>query len=268
MRYSLESTGIIGPRLIAIYLFSIGVFYLGNFSWRLLGLLSLKSFKNCLKLPLIFTIFITALIPLFFIQKGTSWNTIQFLYYSLFLSNIFLTIFLVKLKPNKFNKILYLIILITTLVSSWETVNRYLSNPAPANLPKAEIEALNFLKNQTGKIVLTYPYNKYIKENMATPIPLYLYETTAYVSAFSYKQVFLEDQMNLDITGFNWKDRLTEEEKFFYTDNKFFARGFLLNNKIDYLYLVNDQNFQLSLEDLQIEKIYDKSQIRIYKVRK
>ena len=268
MRYSLEATNKIGARLIIIYFFSIGIFYLGNFSWRLFGLLSIKSFKNILKLPLLFTVFITALIPLFFIQKGTSWNTIQFLYYSLFLSNIFLTLFLIKIKPTILTKILLFFIITTTLISNFESLNRYLSNPAPATLPTTEIEALNKLKQLPSGIVLTYPYDKYQKENMSTPIPLYAYETTSYVSAFSGHQTFLEDEMNLDITGFDWQSRLNQEKDFFKNQNKFQARGFLINNNISYIYLVNNQKFSLSLDDLQIDQIFNNGQIKIYQVRR
>jgi len=268
MRYSLEATNKIGARLIIIYLFSIGIFYLGNFSWRLFGLLSIKSFKNILKLPLLVTIFITALIPLFFIQKGTSWNTIQFLYYSLFLSNIFLVIFFVKAKPTFLIKTIFVIIIITTLISNFETINRYLSNPAPATLLNTEIEALNKLKQLPSGVVLTYPYDKYQKDNMSTPIPLYAYETTSYVSAFSNHQTFLEDEMNLDITGFDWQSRLKEEKDFFISQDKFQARGFLINNHINYIYLINNQSFSLSLDDLQIDQIFNNGQVKIYQVRR
>ncbi|MDD4938295.1 MAG: hypothetical protein PHX34_04765 [Candidatus Shapirobacteria bacterium] len=268
MRYSLENTGIIGLRLIVIYLFSTIIFYLGNFSWRILGFFSFRNFKNKLKWPLIITILLISLIPLFFVQKGTAWNTIQFLYYSLFLSNIFLVIFLLKLKSSFLKKIIFIFIIITTLVSNWETVKRYLSNPAPATLPTSEIEALNKLKNLPDGVVLTFPYDKYQKKSMSTPISLYAYETTAYVSAFSGKNTFLEDQMNLDITGFNWQDRRSEEELFFNSLDKFFARGFLLNNNIDYIYLVDNQSFKLDPNDLQINLIFDNSSVKIYQVRK
>lgn len=267
-RYTLESSGHIGPRLIIVYIFSIGVFYLGNFSWRLLGILAIKKNNNSLQLPILFTILITSLIPLFFIQKGTSWNTIQFLYYSLFLSNIFLTIYLFKLKPSLLNRTILIIIIATTLISNLETFNRYLSNPAPSNLSSSEIEALTFLQNQPKGFVLTYPYDKYQKNNLTAPIPLYAYETTAYVSAFSQQQVFLEDEMNLDITGFKWQTRLDEEKKFFSTTDKFFARGFLINNHINYIYLVDNQNFSLTIDDLQINEIYNNGQIKIYQVRR
>ena len=268
MRYALENSGRLGPRLILIYLFSVIVFYLGNFSWRFIAFFSLHKIKQNLKYPLLATIIITAIVPLFFIQKGTSWNTIQFLYYSLFLSNIFLTIFLVNQKSKTFSKILILIIIITTLISNFETINRYLSNPAPATLTQAEIQALNFLKNQKQGIVLTYPYNQFQKKSLTAPIPLYAYETTAYVSAFSQQSVYLEDEMNLNITNYDWKNRLTQEEKFFTSTDKFFARGFLINNNIQYIYLVNNQQLPLSQPDIQVNLIFNNSQVRIYQVQR
>ena len=267
MRYTLEASGKIGPRLIFVYGISIGFFYLGNFAWRIFGVLSLKSFKEKIKFPLLLTIILTSLIPLFFIQKGTSWNTIQFLYYSLFLSNIFLCFYLSSNK-NILIKIILGLVITTSIISSTESYQRYLSNPAPASLPTKEIEALKYLKSQPSGYVLVFPYNKYQKQNMSTPIPLYAYETTAYVSAFSQKQVFIEDEMNLDITGFDWETRRQLVDKFFSTSDKYFGRGVLVDNNIRYIYLLENQKLSLSEDDLQIDKIYDQNGVKIYQVRR
>lgn len=264
MRYSLEASGLIGPRLIVIYCFSIALFYIGNFALRLLGIFSIKKFKNIIKLPLLITIIITAIIPMIFIQKGTSWNTIQFLYYSLFFSNIFLMLYLTQKSSNMIS----FVIILLTIIPCFEILNIFLSNPSPAILPQDEIIALNKLKELPSGRVLTYPYNPYKKENMSTPIPLYAYETTAYVSAFSKKSVFLEDEMNLDITGIDWKSRRLEIEKFFSSKDEFFTRGFLVNNKIDYIYLVDNQTFSIDESKLQINQIYNHGQIRIYQVQR
>lgn len=267
MRYTLEASGRVGPRLILVYLITTTLFYLGNFSWRLLGLISLIKQKFSLKLPLFFTLFITSAIPLLFIQRGTSWNTIQFMYYALFIGNIFLTIFLVQ--NNKIIKYLLIpLIFFTNLVAGYENIQRYLSNPAPTSLPRNEIVALNYLKKQSNGFVLTYPYDKFLKKKFSSPVPLYTYETTAYVSAYSEKPVFLEDEMNLDITGFDWKKRREESLIFFNTDNKYLARGFLINNHINYIYLINDQDFKLSINDLEIDKIYEKDGVKIFSVRR
>ena len=247
------------------------VFLIGNLGFRFLGFFTLFKKTLITKLNhfdklIIFLFFFSFTIPLLFVQKGTAWNTIQFFYYFLFFANFYLAQFLSRLWLK--NKILVVILLITTSLTSYSTFKDYFGYPPPSSLPNTEIEALTFLKNQPDGFVLTYPYNKYKKDKLSTPIPLHAYETTSYVSAFSHKQSFLEDEMNLDITGFNWKERRTEEEKFFSTSNEFFARGFLGNNNIKYIYLVDDQNFTLSILDLQIDQIFDNGQVRIYQTRK
>ena len=249
----------------------IFIFLIGNIGTRFLGFFTIVSKKiqkdfNHFDLLTIFILVFSFLIPLFFIQKGTAWNTIQFFYYFLFFINFYFAQFLSNIWLK--HQILVLFLILISFITSFGTLKDYFGNPSPSSLPNSEIEALNFLKNQNNGFVLTYPYDKYKKNNIKTPIPLYAYETTAYVSAFSNKQTFLEDEMNLDITGFDWKSRLTDEEKFFTTSDKFFARGFLINNNIDYIYLVADQNLSLSVLDLQITEIFNNGQVRIYKVQK
>ncbi|MEI8067705.1 MAG: hypothetical protein WCG91_01995 [Candidatus Shapirobacteria bacterium] len=268
LRYTLESTGQISPKLLLIYSFGIIVFLIGNYSWRLFGLFTLKD-KNPILKQLFLTIILITLIPLLFVQKGTSWNTIQFLYYGLFLSNIFSALFLTKIESKTLGKILITIILLTSFISSFSTIKTFLKNPSHAYISNQELEGLKKLSTLTTGNILTFPYDKYKKNSIKSdPVPLYMYETTAYVSAFSEKPVYLEDEMNLIITGYDWQSRRKEAEKFFNTEDKFFARGFLLNNKIDYIYLVDDQSFKVSINDLGIDKIFENSQTRIYKVRR
>jgi hypothetical protein len=265
------------PILIAIEITLIGIFLIGNMGMRIFGFWTIfskvikKQLSNFDSLLIILMLF-AFLIPQLFVQKGTAWNTIQFFYYFLFVSNFFFAQFIANILNNKNTKS-YLItafIFLLAIPTSYSTIKDYLGNPPPSAIPPKELEAVNFLKNRPTGAVLTYPYDKYKLNqlNLNTPIPMYLYETTAYVSAMTNHQTFLEDEMNLDITGFDWKSRKNEVDKFFNTTDKFFARGFLINNNISYIYLVNDQNFQLSTEDLQINKIFDNSQVRIYQVRK
>lgn len=267
--FRFNQTNIIISIIIEIAL--IFVFLIGNLGTRILALFNFLSKKikknlNHFDKLIIFLFLFSFLIPLLFVQKGTAWNTIQFFYYFLFFANFYLAQFLASIWSK--HKIIVLFLLFISCLTSISTLKDYFGNPPPSYLPNSEIEALNFLKNQKNGFVLTYPYDKYKKNNMTTPIPLYAYETTAYVSAFSHKQGFLEDEMNLNITGFNWQQRRLEEEKFFSSTDVFFARGFLLNNNIDYIYLVNDQIFSLSAFDLQIDEIFNNDQVRIYKVRR
>ena len=84
-----------GIKLFIFYLIGIPIFYLGNFAFRLLSILKPLP-KSWFSISLYLSILILSIIPLFFIQSGTSWNTIQFLYYAIFLLNIPLAFYLLK----------------------------------------------------------------------------------------------------------------------------------------------------------------------------
>lgn len=254
------------PLFIVIETFLAIVFLLGNFSTRILGLFSVKT-KLETSLIIKIIIFLSILFPLFFIQKGTAWNTIQFLYYGLIFSNIYFALFLSKLIKNG-RYFVFIAISVATVLTSFGTLKDYFGNPPPSSLPLNEFQALSFLKQQSAGVVLSYPYDPYLKSGLATPIPLYLYETTAYVSAFSGKESFLADEMNVDILGLNWRSRQKALVDFFTTTNKFSARGFLLNNQIGYIYLLSGQNLPFSPKDLEIDQIYNQNGIQIYRVRR
>lgn len=264
------------PLYIAIESILIFIFLVGNMGFRILGFHQIyqkikhQDFNQLENLAIIL-MSISFIIPMLFVQKGTAWNTIQFFYYFLFFSNLFFAQKLSQLvKSKSFSKtILVILILIFSNITTFTTIKDYLGNPPPAAIPKNEIEALVFLKSQPDGIVLTYTYDKYLKNKFpTTPIPIYAYETTAYVSAFSTKQTFLEDEMNLDITGFDWKTRRLLVEKFFASNDQYFARGFLVDNQINYIYLINGQKFTLGPSQLQINKIFDNNAVQIYKVQR
>lgn len=267
--------GKLGPRLFLLELVGLGIFLIGNLGTRVIGLMTLieKNIKKDFD-DLDAFIFIGGavglLLPLIFIQKGTAWNTIQFFYYFLFFANFYAAVALSKLMRMRTNqKWIFLgLIILLTIPTSWATLRGYLGWPPPTAISKGELEALAFLQKQKPATVLTFFYNPFGKEIFTqTPIPLYAYETTAYVSAFSEKQTFLEDEMNLLISGYEIKQRGEDEVKFFISDDEIWARGFLLNNQIGYIYLTDKQRFLLSEEQLGVDKIFDNGEARIYQVR-
>lgn len=270
MRYALEASGKIGPRLILIQAIALGLFIVGNFGWRFIGLFKIFQKHKFYINYYFYTIILLVAIPVLFIQQGTAWNTIQFLYYALFLANILLVDFLINLPKNIFSKILFITIIFTTLISNIPTYQNYLGNPAPAAINYKEIEALNFLKQSPTGTILTYPYDQYIKIGMSTPIPLYAYETTSYVAAFSKQKTFVDDYMNLSNSGYDLEKRLTASQSFFEQKDKFKDRGFLVNNQISYIYLVDKQitKTNLNINNLYITKIFDNQWAQIYKVQR
>jgi len=256
--YFAKFAGLYGWRLFVFQIFGVFVFIFGNFAFRLFGIL--KAQKEFL-----FLIILNTLIPLFIVQKGTAWNTIQFLYYALFLGNILLANYL----TNK--KYLTIFIVLISLFANSLIYKNYLGNPAPSAIPQEEISALNFLKQLPVGNILVHPFDPYLRNRFSkTPLPLFVYETTAYVSAFAQKPVFLEDEMNLNILNKNIKLRRQEADSFFLQKNIYQDRGFLVNNQIDYIYLNQLFGDNLSKNSLQlgINKIFENNDILIFKVQR
>lgn len=259
-------------RVVLVIVFSVFVFIVGNYAWRIIALIDIsRYFRHPLLGPIILTIFLLTSLPILFVQKATAWNAIQFLYYAIFLSNILLTDFLVCRRSWLITKVLMMIIFTTSLISNLPFYQNYLGNPPPAALPTGELQALQFLEKQPPGIILTYPYDPEVKKSYShTPIPLYAYETSAYVAAYSHQLTFLEDLMNLNNSGYDWASRLQSVTDFFGQRSVFADRGFLLNNQIDYIYLTRSQanKYPLHTQELSLSLIFENDSATIYQVKR
>jgi len=204
------------------------------------------------------------IIPTFFVQSGTPWNTIQFMYYSLFFSGILAGISLTQYIKYY---IPYILVLLTVPTSYITLRDVYIPSRPPAKLSNYEFEGLSFLKSQSDGIVLTYPYdeNKAKEAINNPPRPLYLYESTAYVSAYSQKTVFLEDEVNLNITGYDWKNRREVVLAWLKEKDEEKARYFLKDNNIKYIYWVKPQRALLGDKQLGLVKIFENEECIIFK---
>jgi hypothetical protein len=261
---------------------ALTIFFVGNLGTRIIGVTKffswLKSGKKIDSFQILFLgcLLVSGIIPLLFIQKGNPWNTIQFFYYFLFLAGIlaawWLGEFFQRLpKRSLYHILIYNILLVLlvglTIPTTLGTLKHYLPSRAPARIGFEELEALEFLKNRPEGVVLTYPHDYKAREITKAPKPLYAYETTAYVSAFSHKETFLEDEMNLEIMGVDWRPRRSLEEQFFTTHDEEWARNFLRENNIKYVYLTNDQKFEVGDYQIGLEKIFENGEVRIYEFR-
>jgi len=256
------------------------IFWFGNLGTRVikepLFFLHLKNFKKLHVLDIfIYTIIgIGVLIPIFFIQSGTPWNTIQFFYYSLIFSGVFAGIALGELvEKSKLNSLAVCIIeVVVVLLTIPTTVGtlwfHYLPARPPAKISNAELKALNFLSRQPDGIVLTFPFDKEAAQLAISspPRPLYLYESTAYVSAFGEKTVFLEDEVNLEITGYDWSARRRKIVRFWEMKDGKEAKEFLTENNIAYVYLTKPLLKGGINEQMLGKKIFENEEVSIFRV--
>ena len=249
-------------KAIPAYLVAFLIFLVGNMGTRIIFLF--RKIKKITEIDIFIYSIITAgtIIPMLFLQKGTPWNTIQFFYYSLFFSGILTGIIL--------SRTTYYILLATVLLTIPTTIitlkDVYIPQRPPAMLSKEELSALEFLKNQPDGVVLTYPFDK-LRANQAVanpPRPLYLYESTAYVSAFSGKTTFLEDEVNLNITGYDWPTRRVDIENWYKEPNEVKAREFLKKNNIKYVYWVKPQRAYLGEGQLRLTRLFENKEVDIY----
>ncbi|AKM82835.1 hypothetical protein A2422_02600 [Candidatus Woesebacteria bacterium RIFOXYC1_FULL_31_51] len=260
-------TGHIWIKGILAYGLAFTIFIVGNFGTRIIFLFNLLKRKIKLtKMDLFFYSVILAgiLIPTFFVQKGTPWNTIQFFYYSLFFSSILSGIVLSKAK-----KYIVLVIILLTIPTTLLTLKDvYIPNRPPAKVSPEELSALSYLREKPTGVVLTYPFDSQKAKDAINnpPRPLYLYDSTSYVSAYTNKPVSLEDEVNLDILGYNWKERLLEIQGWYKETDLVKAKNFLKVNNIKYVYWLKGQRAFYGEGQLGITKIFENSSVDIFQV--
>lgn len=241
------------------YGLAFGIFILGNLGARIIFLKKLS--KDSLHIFMYAVITAGVVVPMLFLQNGTPWNTIQFFYYTVFFSAILAGEVMGQLKA-----VFIILLFIMTIPTSYDTlVHVYWPSRPPAKISTQELDALNFLRNQPPGIVLAPVVNP--DAFAPPPRPLYLYESTAYVSAFSHHPVFMEDEVNLNITGYDWPARRRTIEELFKLTDSVKAQEILQKNKIVYLYLPQIAKTRpiLSATQLGMVSIFENSEAAIWK---
>lgn len=251
-------------KIVLSYVLATVIFFVGNLGTRIIfvfSLLKLVSIRILLYIVILGSIF-----TLFFIQKGTNWNTIQFFYYVLFVLNIFAGISLALVFKKfgfKVGSVIFIVLILFTIPTSLSNLNQYIPDRPPAMLSLDEYEALNILRKLPDGNVLTLPYDSKSKDKYASPIPLYAYESTAYVAAFSGKSSFLEDTVNLEILGIDYKGRLNLQRDFIRSVD--IAKKLLEKENIRYVYINKARNISFDGEKSGLTKIFENDGAVLYK---
>lgn len=273
-KYFLEGSEKFSPRLLLIQLQVSALFLLLNFGTRILGLIyigkllvkrAFTGFDFLLALTIIFAMFLN----MFFVQKGQWWNTVQFSYYAFFLANIFTARALYEL-IRRFKRggiIIAFFLILLTMPSSIDIFKTFAQFPSHSYIPNNELQALSFLKTQPPGIIFTPLPNKEISR-LATqvPIPLSHMNDSAYIAAFSGKQQYIADEVQLQLTGVDYHER--------YKRSLDWDCGIL--KEVDYIYELTSRPFtnlggsENMLEACQsiLKQIFKNKTVTIYKVAK
>lgn len=267
-------------RVIQVEATAFLIFLFGNLGMRFLGFWTIvkqarqKLIKNSFNIFFLAITMASFFMPVFFLQKGVAWNTIQFNQYFLLFFGMLAAVSaadLLSLFKNKTLKVMIAAMVIILMVPTqlgllWQ----FYSNPPLSKVSNEELAALDFLKQQSGdKVVLTAPFNKYERDKYGyPPVPIYVWYDTGYVPAFSGKQTLLSDEEQVNIMGYKADKLLQERGEIFASTDHIKVNEFLKKYKIDYIYLAWDQKFATDSATLNVDTVYKNKDATVLKVRK
>lgn len=265
-RYFLLTKGI-GLKLILIETLNLTLFLLFYLGVRFFGIVYLlikfiKRKYTILDATISLTMIGSTMLTVLLVQKAEWWNSIQFFYYAIFLSTIYITELSFEL-IKKFKRIgffctvIFVILAIPSTLSISEWSFYY---PGNTYLPDGEYEALKELKKLPDGVVYSPIFDKDKIKQGNDPAPLYMNGDNAYVSAFSGKQSYLADILQLRLTGIDYQKRL----------NKINNNDCSILKEIDYIYFNNDYKVNRSLFDCesQLKLEFGNRTASLYKVLK
>ncbi len=131
----------------------------------------------------------------------------------------------------------------------------FTSYPSPAFLPSKENEALTYLKDLPSGVVLSKSYKDSVNV-VAIPKPFVQYGDTSYISAFSGKQTYFADTVQLDLLGIRYNNRkkmVLQEDCSIFPDIKYI-----------YERTVDPMNNWIKKCSLKTKLLYKNSSVRIY----
>lgn len=270
--------------LLGVELYGLYIFIVGNLGSRIIGLLSLpliylrtKKLPSFFSLLVLFMTSVSITIPLFFIQTGKVFETIQFAWYFLFFASIFSSFglaFLLNLKYNQILKlVLFFLIVAITLPSAVSDINYYTAINA-GGIDRRFYEATLFLRDRSSynDTLLQVPPASQKTDDKS--MDKWFRSTTLIFPALSSKKSFLSFE-NLDYKNLDVKSRLDfikliveiEEEKLSkerVVSLKEKVNKGLTDNRIVYLY--SDHPLKRLPELAIADEIYRTPGIYIYEV--
>ena len=270
-------------RVFEYELIAFLIFFAGNLGMRLIGFVAIvgdffrkKIYRSPLELLLLGALISGFMMPMLFIQKGISYNNIQFIQYFFlfvgFYAAVTVGVVMHKLKNRTLQIIVGALIVALSLPTALGNLNEFYG-PGTSPLAKvstAELNALSWLRNNTDQnaIVLVSPYDKFLKDKYDyQPKPIFAWYSTSYVAAIGSRRTFLSAEEQVDITDYPLRTRLEPLKEFFMTTDTEKQKAFLDENNISYIYLPKDEKkSELDILGIGLQKAYENDEVEILKV--
>jgi hypothetical protein len=247
----------------AIELISLAIFFVGNLGTRIIGLcaISKKFFKEDVHLFIFLMMGATIVPTILLVQKGNPWNIIQFFYYFLYFAGLYAAASL-----KKFSIPVVILILLITPISSVTTFRGWFNPTPPAYLSVDEHEALTYLSKVPRGIVLKHLFDTTLRGKFTDPYIIPVYADSAYVSAYSGKEVYIEDVEQQIVLNTDYEGRLEDADRFFTEKDLNWSNKFLKDNDIRYVYLPKIYQLPMAEEEYSMKKIFENAGANVYEV--
>lgn len=268
-------------RVVQVEATAFLIFLFGNLGMRFLGFWTFVKkirqnfFQDTFSIFFLIITTVSFFIPVFFLQKGVAWNTIQFNQYFLlffgFLAAISVNNLLSLTKKHILKLVISLVVIIFAIPTQLGLLWQFYSNLPLSRISREEISALDFLKAQDGEnaIVLTAPFNKYERAKYNNPpIPIYAWYDTGYVSALSGKQTLISDEEQVNIMGYDVDNLLKERVEAFESVDFRIMNNFLKKYNVDFIYLSWNQKIATNSSLLNVDLVFNNKDAKVFRVKK
>lgn len=236
------------------------IFFFGNLGMRFLGLIEFLRTNKLIK----WSIIISLILPLLFLQKGVASNTAQFLQYFVLLMGILAGIATAKLTQRY--KFVIPVIILLMIPTQAGLLKDFYSRPAFAKISEQELKALNFVKNNTPEnaVLLTPPYNQYL--DLGDPTPnIWDWSDTSYVAAFSERRTFMDDSEQADIMGYHYQTRLELKKTIFESTDPVKIKQALSQTNATYIYFPKPMAPKTDFSQVGLTQVFDNQITELWK---
>jgi hypothetical protein len=251
-----------GIRLVVLEAAVLAVFLVLNYGTRIISVLTYfkddKLSKKYTRALISVGALSTLLLATMLVQRGVWWNTVQFLYVSLFLTGILAAEAVDKLLTSRrmINYSIILLIVVLTIPTNLDVIRTFTKFPGTAYIADSELQALQALNAMEAGVVLTPPFGPKAKSGKVPDLGR-TYDT-AYVAAYSGKQTYLSDLIQLELTNIEYKSRQEMVEKF----------DCQVLEEVEYLYEYQDYQYVnlFSGCNVKIDRVFGNEAVYIYRI--
>lgn len=251
-----------GIRLAMLEIVVLIIFTVLNFGSRIFGIVAnigRSPAERPTNEPLLaVTAGVTFLMSILLVQRGVWWNTVQFLYVSLFLSGLIAASGLDNLltKYRRMGISLIIVTVLLTIPNNLDLARSFIHVPGTGYITQVEMAALTQLKTLPAGVILSPIFEPRAQRGSIGELPR-KYDT-GYISAYTGKQTYLADLIQLQLTNIEYLDRKTELSSF---DCKILG-------EVKYIYEYKDSEYASQFDrcGVSIKRIIDNEAVSVYQV--